>query len=85
MIVTKDIKKSGYFFRRPSFWDGVGSLFDLYNSRRIYINLSFEEDTKAMKTDFDLVGQDLWFSFKKFEKENEKSLKSRGRHTTKVF
>jgi len=46
--------------------------------------LSFEEDAKAMKTDFDLVGQDLWISFKKFEKENEKLLKSRGEYTTKV-
>lgn len=69
----------------PSFGDGIASLFDLYNSRHFYIDLSFKEDVKAMKSDFDLVGQDLWIAFKKFEKENAKLLKSKGNKTTKVF
>ncbi|MEX0813025.1 MAG: hypothetical protein WD048_12475 [Chitinophagales bacterium] len=78
MIELKNNKKPSYYMRKPNFWDGLASLFDLYNARSIKLDLSFDEDIKAMKSDFDMVGHDLWYAVKKFDHLNEKLLKSKG-------
>ncbi len=51
--------------------NGLASLFDLYNARQVKIDFSFHEDVKAMKSDFDLVGEDLWVAVKRFEDQNQ--------------
>jgi len=65
----KDLESSRteprYYIRKPSFWDGMSSLHDLYNVRPYHIDQSFRDDMYSMKSDFDLVGQDLKTAFSK--------------------
>ena len=69
------------------FIEGLASLFDLYNARRPAFRFSFDDDLKAMKSDFDLVGHDLFFAFKKEEefqrkRDSRRREKSNTRHSS---
>lgn len=65
------MKEPRCYIKKPSFLNGLASLFDLYNARQVKIDFSFYEDVKAMKSDFDLVGEDLWVAVKRFEDQNQ--------------
>jgi len=44
---------------RPTFLSGLASIYDLYNVRRIIVDLEGINDNDGLKTDFGLVGYDL--------------------------
>lgn len=58
--------------RRPSFFDGVASNYDLFNARPVKFDSSFMSDHFAMKSDFDLVGKDLQDAFREYHNDLSK-------------
>lgn len=62
------------WFNSP-FIKGMGSIFNLggnyYPKRKILSDKeAWEEDYKALKSDWDLVGKDMWTAIKQFDKEH---------------
>ncbi len=72
----KDIE-TGFLFASPSFWSGVGRLFDLWGKLDDYnVSRSAEQaDAAALYSDWRMVGQDLrdsWVLFHTKEAEHPK-------------
>ena len=62
--------KSTFLFARPSFIGGVARVMDLGTTLQIYNESKTEEeaDTKAIKKDWETVGEDISNAIKKYER-----------------
>ena len=63
--------KSTFLFARPSFIEGMSRTLDLGATLQIY-NVSKtpeEADAKAIKKDWEAVGEDIIYAMKKYERK----------------
>jgi len=58
-------------YKRPTFFSGMASLFDLYNVKRHQVYFSYYDDFDVMAEDFKATGIDLQKSLDKFAFEND--------------
>lgn len=63
--------KTNVLFHRPSFIDGIGSIFNLAGNyfEFNYSKSSEESDRKAIESDWDMIGNDIKKATKKSKKE----------------
>jgi len=64
-----DISVKNLYMKRPTFLDGLASNYDLYNAKTINPHSSTFYDIISIKSDFDMVGNDLYNAMKKFRKD----------------
>ena len=60
-------KRTDFLFPERDFWSGISSVFDVFAQRKKF-NLSKsgqEADTKALRNDWEMVGQDISDSLSK--------------------
>lgn len=74
---NKNLKlETGFLFEKTGFWKGVGSIFgfcgDYYEFNTS--NTHDEADKKALKSDWQNIGEDIKFAKNKFEKDFSKEL-----------
>src|SRR5687768_13212285 len=72
-----ELEEPIYYIKKPTFWEGIASLHDLYNSQETMIEFTYDYDNAAMRSDFDLVAKALWAAFEKFEHDNLDLIKSK--------
>ncbi len=67
------IYKTDFLFSKSSFITGMGSVLNLAGNYYIYNNSESEEeaDFLALSSDWGVVGQDIFESIKKIEKETK--------------
>lgn len=53
--------RTSFLFPMPSFWSGMGSILDLsgHPSRYLFSRTGREADTKALYSDYRMIGQDI--------------------------
>lgn len=63
--------KSTFLFARPSFIEGLARVMDLGSTMQIYNNSKSEKeaDIKALKKDWEAVGEDILNVVKKYERK----------------
>lgn len=63
--------KSTFLFARPSFIEGISRVIDLGVTIQIYNDSKTEKeaDLKAIKKDWEAVGQDIFSAVKKYERK----------------
>ena len=63
--------KSTFLFARPSFASGVSRIMDLGATMQIYNNSKTENeaDLKALKKDWEAVGEDILSAVKEYEQK----------------
>ncbi len=74
---NKNLKlETGFLFDKTGFWKGVGSIFSLCgNYYEFNASQTHEEaDKKALKSDWENVGDDIKMANKKFDKDFSKEL-----------
>ena len=61
--------RSDFLFSTPSFVSGAARVLDLYGVYDVYNSSSTdrEADYKAIFSDWNMVGQDIWSAMKQFE------------------
>jgi hypothetical protein len=62
---------STFLFARPSFLEGVARVMDLGGTMQVYNNSKTEKeaDLKALKKDWQAVGEDIFNAVKSYEQE----------------
>lgn len=65
---------TGYLFSTPSFISGAASAFDLFGNFFEYntSDSETEADCKAIKNDFNVIGNDMRLAIKSFDAIDEK-------------
>lgn len=63
--------KSTFLFARPSFIEGMARVMDLGSTMQIYNNSKSEKeaDVKALKKDWEAVGEDILNAVEKYERK----------------
>lgn len=63
------VKKTSALFIQPSFWRGTARVMDLFGTLTRYNTYptAQEADRRAMKRDWEVVGQDLKNAIKEYE------------------
>jgi hypothetical protein len=62
---------SNFLFARPSFWEGVARIVDMGGTFQVY-NTSrdgTDADRRALQSDWEAVGQDMWTAIQKVDRE----------------
>ncbi len=61
------------FAPRPSFWEGMGRVFDVGGALSLYNadGTPEEADYRAIASDWSMVGQDFYMAIKAYEREEK--------------
>ena len=57
---------------KPTFWDGVASLYDLYNIRSCHLDYHLYSDFQNIRQDFNDVGKDFYYAIKYIDIDKNK-------------
>jgi hypothetical protein len=59
-------------YAKPSFWEGIARLFDFSGSLNEYnySESAGQDDSRALQSDWEFVGLDIWGAMNEFEKES---------------
>lgn len=63
-------------YARPSFWEGIARLLDIGGTLNEYNYSSCERvaDFRALQSDWEIVGEDLWGALEQFRQEHRRQL-----------